>query len=629
MTYVQEKLNPIVIFIQTHFIWILLIFFSFAQTHLVFFITSTDNSLVLANLEQHPFLIFLNVLPVYLLTIFLYFISNKGFLSMVLTSILFTFMAVASKIKVTMRQEPLLPTDLSLAKEAFTIVKTFPTSQLVAMGILFLICIILIFVTLYFDKKKLLTGKIQVIGLLTTTFLILGANRLWYTDTTLYDKFPVIENPYFQINQYNSKGLIYSFFHQSNIMKVQIPKGYAKEKFNTLESMPMTATIENPPHIIMIMSEAYSDLSTHSNLSFENYTDPMKIFNEMASSENAISGKIVVPNFGGGTSNTEFDVLTATPTNLLDSSTPSYNFVLKPTDSLPHRLQLLGYNTLAIHPGHEWFYNRQHVYPYLGFEDIYFLEDSFDLETQGIGGYINEPATTDKIIETLDTHIATTDTPLFSFTVTIQNHGPYESKYGPISQNFQTQIELTSLENNILNHYFQGISNADQELERLKLYAEESEEPIVIVYFGDHLPGFSNGTDFFELLDYPIDANGSLEEQLALYQTPFLIWQNDVSKETINIHESARLVDFPENHIISAHYLGALTTEVLGLKGLSPLYDYVNHQRNNLPVITNTIVVDAYGDYKTMPTPKEQTQIEKLQQWQYFKLFDEVLPQIK
>ncbi len=70
----------------------------------------------------------------------------------------------------------------------------------------------------------------------------------------------------------------------------------------------------------------------------------------------------------------------------------------------------------------------------------------------------------DKIIETLDTHIKETDTPLFSFTVTIQNHGPYEKKYGTLEQNFSSDIELNETQTDLLTQYFQGIGDADEQI---------------------------------------------------------------------------------------------------------------------------------------------------------------------
>ena len=148
--------------------------------------------------------------------------------------------------------------------------------------------------------------------------------------------------------------------------------------------------------------------------------------------------------------NTAYDVLTGCATRYLGSSLPSYSFIHSDFDGMPRQLQKLGYETLSIHPGYAWFYNRQNVYPDLGFAASYFLEDSFDLATQGYGGYVNETATMDKIIETLDTHIKETDTPLFSFTVTIQNHGPYEKKYGTLEQNFSSDIDLNETQTDLL-----------------------------------------------------------------------------------------------------------------------------------------------------------------------------------
>lgn len=276
-------------------------------------------------------------------------------------------------------------------------------------------------------------------------------------------------------------------------------------------------------------------------------------------------------------------------------------------------------------PGYAWFYNRQNVYPDLGFAASYFLEDSFDLATQGYGGYVNETATMDKIIETLDTHIKETDTPLFSFTVTIQNHGPYEKKYGTLEQNFSSDIELNETQTDLLTQYFQGIGDADEQIGRLKEYAEGSDEPIVLVYFGDHLPGFSNGMEFFDLLDYPIDANGSPEEQLAVYETPYLIWQNESAKALENTKTAAE-IGLPEDGLISSQFLGSAVLELFLSDYESPLQHENNQLRRELPVCAKNIYVDANGTYKTEISEEQQKTLQRLINWQYYKLFDEKNP---
>lgn len=279
----------------------------------------------------------------------------------------------------------------------------------------------------------------------------------------------------------------------------------------------------------------------------------------------------------------------------------------------------------SIHPGYAWFYNRQNVYPDLGFAASYFLEDSFDLATQGYGGYVNETATMDKIIETLDTHIKETDTPLFSFTVTIQNHGPYEKKYGTLEQNFSSDIELNETQTDLLTQYFQGIGDADEQIGRLKEYAEGSDEPIVLVYFGDHLPGFSNGMEFFDLLDYPIDANGSPEEQLAVYETPYLIWQNESAKALENTKTAAE-IGLPEDGLISSQFLGSAVLELFLSDYESTLQHENNQLRRELPVCAKNIYVDANGTYKTEISEEQQKTLQRLINWQYYKLFDEKNP---
>lgn len=615
--------NNLLLFLKKQKLWIFLAAASIFITGVVFIITSSHLYLLLINFLHNPTLFFFNILPVFLFIGLTYFLSGRSIFSVALGTAIFLLLSFVDKIKITMRQEPLLPSDLTLAKEVLAIVKNFPRVQLFLVALALIALVVLLASAFFLSKNKKPLCKVRIIGFLAFLAIGYGSNALWFANTDLYNSYPVMGNPYFEVNQYNSKGLIYSFCHQFNITRVTSPEGYSKAYFDEIENAELVTKANNKPHIVMIMGEAFSDLSNNPNLDFSNYRDPLKNFKEMSSSQNAISGKIVVPGFGGGTSNTEYDVLTACPTRYLNNPLPTYNFIHQPFDALPRRLEQLGYETQAIHPGYQWFYNRKNVYPDLGFENCYFLENSFDLESQGISGYISETATIDKILETLDTHIKTKDTPLFSFTVTIQNHGPYDNHYGTLPKSFDTDIPLSDTEEDLLTQYFKGIHDADEELGRLRDYAQASTEPIVIVYFGDHLPGFSNGMDFFDLLHYPIDPDGTLEERLALYETPFLIWQNDAAKTQCPFEETVKEANLPPSGVINAHYLGALMTQLLDMKGVSPLFDYANEARRVLPAGTNNIFVDTNGNFSDNATEEQQDIIQKLHAWQYYKLFDQ------
>ena len=605
-----------------------ILFWSVFLTGIVYLITTDRILRVGWRILQAPTMLLLNILPVLLLILLLFFLTRKLFFSVSCTGVVILFFAVVDRVKVIMRQEPLLPTDLTLVKETLAILKTFPAYQLVLIGLLLLAFAVLLVLSFTKSKKTALPPLPRVIGLLLVIACAFGANQFIYADKARYDAYPTVDNPYFQVNQYNTKGMIYSFLHQYNITKMTAPEGYDAKYFAELEDTKWTAPEKQKyPHIIMIMGEAFSDMSENPHLSFAGYRDPLQNFKAICSSENAYSGHIVVPNFGGGTSNTEYDVLTGCSTRYLDNPLPSYNFIHGDFDGMPRQLQKLGYETLSIHPGYAWFYNRQNVYPDLGFQSRYFLEDSFDLETQGYGGYINEVVTMDKIIDTLDTHIKEKDSPLFSFTVTIQNHGPYEKHYGTLPANFSTDVSLDENQTDLLTQYFTGIIDADEQIGRLQEYAENSDEPIVLVYFGDHLPGFSNGMEFFDLLDYPIDANGTPAEQLAVYETPYFIWQNDSAEALCgNISDLAAELALPENGLMSSQFLGTTVLDLFVPGYESPLHSLNRSLRRELPVCAKNIYVDAAGNYSEYISEDQQKMVKTLQKWQYYKLFDEKNP---
>lgn len=604
------------------------LFWSVFITGIVYLITTSQILRVGWRILQAPTMLLLNILPVLLLILLLFFLTRKLFFSVSCTGVVILFFAVVDRVKVIMRQEPLLPTDLTLVKETLAILKTFPAYQLVLIGLLLLAFAVLLVLSFTKSQKTALPPIPRVIGLVLVIACTFGANQFIYADKARYDAYPTVDNPYFQVNQYNTKGMIYSFLHQYNITKMTAPEGYDAKYFAELEQTQWNAPEEKEyPHIIMIMGEAFSDMSENPHLNFASYRDPLQNFKAICSSDNAYSGHIVVPNFGGGTSNTEYDVLTGCSTRYLDNPLPSYNFIHGDFDGMPRQLQKLGYETLSIHPGYAWFYNRQNVYPDLGFQNRYFLENSFDLETQGYGGYINEVVTMDKIIDTLDTHIKEKDSPLFSFTVTIQNHGPYEKHYGTLPANFSTDVSLDENQTDLLTQYFTGIIDADEQIGRLQEYAENSDEPIVLVYFGDHLPGFSNGMEFFDLLDYPIDANGTPAEQLAVYETPYFIWQNDSAEALCgNISDLAAELALPENGLMSSQFLGTTVLDLFVPGYESPLHNLNRSLRRELPVCAKNIYVDAAGNYTAYISEDQKEMVKTLKNWQYYKLFDEKSP---
>ena len=573
-----------------------------------------------------PSLFILNYLPILLFMLMLYFISSNCIFASGIPFMIFTAAAFANRTKSTLRQDPLVPSDLSVITEVKSILQNYDKIYMIlAIAAVLITLAIIALAFLFFKKSDKLTVKKRILGAggCIACFVIMFSTS--YSNTELYNSYAVDGNIYFKVNQYISKGFLYSFIYDINNLKVEKPSSYNPEAFNAIDDTAESTELNDisKPNIVMIMSEAFSDISNSESINFDEYGDPLEFYNQFINRDDVISGHIVVPNFGGGTSDTEFDVLTGCSTKYIDSSQVSYNFIRKPMEAMPRLLKNIGYDTLAIHPGYGWFYNRTNVYKNMGFDDFIYLEEDFEPSTQNKGGYISDEVTTQSIIDNFENHVKNNDDPLFEFCVTIQNHGPYEEKYENLKTNFSTDIQLTDDEKAIYSGYFQGIDDADAQIETLVNYFESIDEPVVLIFFGDHLPGFSNGMSYFSQFRPDIDLNGNQWQQMKAYETPFFIWANDVALKTTNFSENAKNIKMPVNDIISSFYLGTTVMELLDMGNISPLFGFVNELRGSLPVASSNVYMYPDGTLSDTIDESKAADIQKYKEWIYYKLFDD------
>ena len=570
-----------------------------------------------------PMLVVLNTLPILLLALIIFMLFNNAVFSAAVTGMVFVVAAVANREKIILRQDPFIPSDISLFNEAMGIVKNFPPKQIALYVFIIAAFVIAVVITLLFFKTKKINLPVRISCIVLSIIISVAANAFLYSSDSLYNKFDVNGNVYFDVNQYASKGFVYSFIYKFNAMQIEKPEGYNQEEIVQLENdfQPSEYDTKKLPNIIMIMGEAFSDLSENNHFDFSSYSDPMENIKRLAKDKNSLYGHITVPNFGGGTSNTEFDVLTGYSTRYLVKDGISYSYIRSAVDAIPKRLKNIGYSTLAIHPGFSWFYNRSNVYPYMGFENFIHLS-SFHGEEKYKGGYIADKYLSDSIIENFEKHVSENDNPLFNFCVTIENHGPYDEKYNEVEKMFDCDVPLTDSQENLLNSYFMGIKDNDKEIGRLADYFEQSDEPVILVFFGDHLPGFSNGMEFFDLLDYNISPNGSVEQQLNVYSTPFLIWENDAAAKLTDFDNKSKDI-LLENNRISAFYLGTTALQLAGIDNISPYFNFNESLKNLLPVIRDDNYMTKNEEFKTELTEEEKENVDLFKKWSYYKMFEE------
>lgn len=598
---------------------VLLILFSVMLTYMVFYLQYYDTESIKYGFENAGLAIFfLNFLPVLLFTLLVYFIGSRISIAMFSSAFLFCILALVNRFKIIFRLDPLFYSDFQVATEVFSIIPTLGTKVIIifAIGILALAAAGVLAVK--FIRNKRLPVIARVLGGVLTIIICIILNSTVYSNDEMYDSLPVDGNPFFQVANYNTKGFTYSFIHQYNANKTQKPYGYnVNNLFDAMKDYPANMPDEGiKPHIIMVMGEGFSDISESPAISFKNHADPLANFKSLK--KQGLSGHILVPCLGGGTTDTEFDVLTGMSKREIESVTYAYRLINKPTENFASYLGDIGYRNIFLHPGDSWFYNRINVYEYLGFHELYFNDYDFFKDAPLKGNYMNEESTIDCIIDLFENkRIQSPGTPIFEFCVTIQNHGAYEEKYRDWQVNFDSTTDLTPSEVSTLSNYFLGTHDQDIQLKRLSDYMNSLDEPAVLLYYGDHMPSIP--VELLSKLEVPFDFEGDFYQRTALYRTPYLIWQNDCYRDMVDFKTAAS----SDWEFISTSYLGAYLLELMGYGEISEFFNFLNYMRTKMPVITKYEFITQEG-YKNIEqlSPHEDELIRLYKHWIFYMMND-------
>lgn len=580
--------------------------------------------------NQSQMMFIYNWLPVLVVMLFFYFLFGNLWLGTGIGTALFLILSIANRYKILYRNDPFVPMDLKLGKEAKNMVTEGGFSISIGLIALFVTVVAIQFYLGYRHRKKKPNLILRITGIAICLLVINISNEKIYASSDVYDKLPVIGNTYNVTNHFSSKGFIYCFLYNLSAFVIEKPEGYEKkavEKWieennqaqpNTQNSdLKSTTSALVKPHVIMVMGEAFSDFTNETDLKFNKGQNPLKFYNKMISKEAIVSGQLVVPSYGGGTANTEFEALTGGSNLLINkSNTTAFKVIRKDIESVPKAFESLGYKTVGMHPGHSWFYNRRNVYNYLGFDQAHFIQDFEQVKKRT---YIAESATIDKVIETFETHTSKSDAPLFEFCVTIQNHGPYDESnhYSEKPVAFKTNKKLSPTGKTILSNYLIGLKDADHELERMVKYFESVNEPVVVVYFGDHLPYMGDDYLVYKELGVNLSPDGNIQQRLNAHKTPFFIWGNSEAKKTMGLSS----IDSVQPMEMNASYLSALVFDLIGEGDVTPYTHYLNDMRKTLPVFGRSeFKVEGQYTNQLASDSKASDLLNKYVDWQYYRM---------
>lgn len=552
---------------------------------------------------------FLNIYFFELLMAIFLFIFGRLKWSLRLQSIFFMIIGLANYYVIEFRSAPIMPWDILSIGTAASVANNFKytiekQTVFVLLGFVLLIAAESV-VNLELkghDRKKVPMWGIRAVGAAISIALLCSFTHTLHLDSTI-QKYGMYDKLFTPTVMSKRDGTAVAFLMELKYVSVDKPANYsASAAEQILEpyagKSESAASASSTPNIIVIMNEAFSDPAVLAP--FETNQEYMPYVHSIlnGSVENTISGYLNVSVLGGNTANTEFEFLTGnTMAFLPQGSVPYQQYLKKEHPSLASHLKSLGYETIAMHPYNSTGWDRNKVYPLMGFDKMYFIKDYQNPEK--IRKYTSDKACYDKIIETYESKAD--DTPLFVFNVTMQNHSSYTDEF----DNFHPDIEVSGSSSKALSNYLSLMKISDESIQDLIDYFSSADEETVIVFFGDHQPTNSVVSDIWKLNG----KNGndlSDEDEANRYKVPFFIWCNyDIETKT-NVETSANF----------------LATDVLTAAGipLNAYESYLSGLSESYPVITSIRTENADGE--STDTKNVMGEINNYAILQYNRLFD-------
>ena len=450
----------------------------------------------------HP-LFFLYNSVLIMLTFAIALLCKKRVFSILLILSLWIGAAVTNSILLLYRNSPFIAADFTVLKSALSIMNVYMTGfqmvLVVASAMIVLSGLILLFIK---EKRKQTNYKklgVMLIASVVMSILPSGyikAEKDRSTDSNLTD------------DAYRY-GFVCCFLNSVFNAGVDKPQTYSEETIkHAVKKFGEDTVPDKEPNIIAVQLESFVDPYKIHGARFSK--DPVPNFRQLKT-ENS-SGKLNVSVYGGGTANTEFEVLTGMNLKFFGIGEYPYESVLtsRTVESVCYDLKPLGYTAHALHNHTGTFYDRNEVYKNLGFDTFTPSEYMNGLEYNMLG-WEKSSVFTNEIIKNLNS----TPGRDFIFTVTSQCHGKYPDSFsgGEITVTGSEGIKSIKPQ---LEYYINQLYEEDKWLADLTAALQKYHEPIMLIIYGDHMPAL-NFTE--EML-----------RDKSIYQTEYVIWTNYSSK---------------------------------------------------------------------------------------------------
>ena len=549
--------------------------------------------------------VFLNQILYGAIYLLFFAIFNRFWLATGLYSTLVIVFAAATRIKVALRDEQVLPSDLTIVGGNAGQVGSFvPPSYIpmirtaiLAIVALWVICALLWWIfgscrLVWWDANKKIWVPTRIIVAILPIIICVsfaqgfGNPGSWsWTFAQNKGDSPIL---YDAVPDGQQNGPLVSFLRYVSPKVMDKPQNYSQQTMESLAAKykNIAKTINEDRKakltdstVIFVLSESYSDPTRVPGISLNE--DPLPFVRQTKA--NTTSGLMLSSGYGGGTANLEFQELTGMSTsNFSASLTSPYQQLVPRMAWAPSFNQIWnseyakepGVASQAVHPNWGSMYMRNSDFKKFKFKHFYTAHGPEYIKHQDKidrNPYISDASAYQEVLDLLNNK-ATYKHPQFIQLTTMQNHMGFENWYD--NNQFQasstTGQQLSDAEKTHIQTYAKGVNHTDQAVKDFLESLDKLDKPITIVWYGDHLPGIYDN----EIKD--------AKNNLLMHETDYFIWSNASSRNAgIGLANS-------QNQYTSPNYFAAQAAEHMGAK-VSPYLAFLTQMHHAIPAMEPAI----------------------------------------
>lgn len=549
-----------------------------------------------------------------------YFLGQRSKTAMIAFLLACFASGVANYFVSSFKGQPVLPSDIMALKTAAAV----SGGYIYAIGnsVLAAFCLLVAMIAFIVILPKSKRTPRTVAAHAALGLAALAAFCVWFNAADIEKDYGCTVDVWSSLDSYQQHGSLLCFLERSQLLTPHAPEGYTLEEAARIRSEKAAAALATEtidegqatapdikPAIVVIMNETFSDLSRYPGLAG---TDARPAHYYDIAAEALEAGDAYASALGGGTCNSEFEFLTGSSMGHLGGGVyPYVLYDLDGTESLVSYFSSLGYATHAVHPAESTNWRRDRVYEQLGFDE--FADQRAFANADTLRGLTTDRATYDYVLDLLEAD----EGPQFVFDVTLQNHGGYD--VGGLSDELAVSVPLgDGSRSSELDEYASVIRQADRDLAYLVDRLNALDRPVVLCFFGDHQPGFSDW--LFEATHDGAAADDlGLEAVQERYTVPYLIWANDAARAQ-GAHEPQGVA----HERTSLNYLGSRLVEAAGLPTTS-YQRFLLAMREAVPAINLNGFLTADGIWHGFGNEEAAGVLDALQAYatvQYDNLFN-------